>query len=196
MPVRPDILGERLQAYFKVVPTLHTLRLCHRFGKGPHVHITKLPAEIELAIEKLIIVSSQRECYGGWKSAFLHYEGRCAPMDHLEDVYSPLSDQASDHAVLCASCLDQQHYYFCTEECETRCKPENINKCWTCSQTLDDSTCMRTCEAKIHHDMNTIALEDWEVELNDDSCNETWENKIGKEGFDRYEKVMTPARQY
>lgn len=116
-------------------------------------------------------------------------------MDHRQDVYSPLSDQASDHAVMCTSCLDEEHYYFRTESCETLCKPDDGTKCWTCSQNLDHKTCMRTCQAKLHHDMNMIALE-WDMELESNTCSEAWENKMEKKEFDGFAQVMIPAQQY
>ena len=54
VPVRPDLLGERLQAYRETLPMLTALRLCHRFGTGSNVYITKLPNEVEQAIENII----------------------------------------------------------------------------------------------------------------------------------------------
>ncbi|KAK4634733.1 hypothetical protein CLAFUW4_00908 [Fulvia fulva] len=127
-PVRPDQLGEALEAYSKAAPTLHTLRLCHRFGRGPKVHVTRLPAEIELAIEALLLKAAKHQIAtdlwdsgdpltATWSEAFHHFEGKCAPMDHMPDIYSPLNDQAFDDPMsFCGPCDD--HEYFNTDKCQ------------------------------------------------------------------------------
>lgn len=195
MPVKPDLLGERLEAYAKVAPVLHAFRLCHRFGKGPGVIVTRLPKELELEIETLVIQGQQRHThiFSNWDSAFQHYEGRYDPMSHLPDSYSPLNDQVfDDFDDKCETCGEDS--YFDTKGCETFCKATDTEKCWTCSQKRDPDNCMNTCEAKIHDGMNDLALGwDWDGEIDGD-C-EGWESMINrsKDGnFSQYDKVSSP----
>ncbi|KAK4507138.1 hypothetical protein PRZ48_000872 [Zasmidium cellare] len=188
VPVKPDLLGERLEAYSKVVPVLRALRLCHRFGKGPKVHVSKLPAEIELVIEGLIIKHEQDENRWGseWSRAFAHYEGRCEPMSHLEDCWSPLADGVD--VEYCETC--EEGFYGVVKSCEKRCKDEDADKCWICSEKCDRDNCLRTCEAEMHNEMNELALEsDWALDINGD-C-QGWAKMIDKKGnFAQHEKVL------
>lgn len=66
VPVRPDQLGGRLDAFQKILPALHALRMCHRFGRGPDVHVTKLPVEIEQIIEELVVKSCNPFTWRYW----------------------------------------------------------------------------------------------------------------------------------
>jgi hypothetical protein len=54
MPVSPDWLGHRLEAYSNSLAIMNTLRLCHRFGQGPSATITKIPVEILCMIEDMV----------------------------------------------------------------------------------------------------------------------------------------------
>lgn len=200
MPVRPDVLGERLEAYAKVVPTLRTLRLCHRFGKDQQVHITKLPAEVELVIEGHVIRAHQRSpgqhSFCEWEDAFRHFEGRCAPVDHAEDpeeTHHRIREGFSGDEI-CDSC--EKGNWWEVDLCEKRCKPEDgDDKCETCSQTLDPHNCTGTCKAGIDFSVNhechgTI----WE-DAADDDC-KGWAKRIDKKGsFGQYETVTVPTRQ-
>lgn len=108
MPVRPDLLGEALEKYETVIPTLQALQMCHRFGKGPQVHITKLPNEVRLVIEDLIFHRALPHLTGWWKSVFRHVEGRCEPSDHLEDGYFDILEDVKGECSekLCKKCQD------------------------------------------------------------------------------------------
>lgn len=97
LPVRPDELGWHLEVYQKTLPALTTLRLCHRFGKGPDAHDTKLPFEILDAIETILCDPKHRAYqdyvrWDNWVESFEHFEGRCAPIvsqsDEREDKMS------------------------------------------------------------------------------------------------------------
>jgi hypothetical protein len=81
--VRPDLLGQAIEAYDKALPTITTLRLCHRYGKGPKVKITKLPIEILSAIEELAY-HAIRTSLTTWSEVFHHFESRCELVDHLD----------------------------------------------------------------------------------------------------------------
>ena len=112
VPVKPDQLGAALQAYKEILPSLMALQLCHRFGKGEAVHITKLPPEILHHIESMMF---DRRYTGSWAEFFEHYEGRCQPIDHLyDDRYLDMRDEFIDH--LCADCQE-----FGAEDCENDC---------------------------------------------------------------------------
>ena len=69
VPVRPDLLGRSLEAYDKCLPVLTALRLCYRFGKGSNAGITKLPVEIVVAIEHLILVDGKVRVCGSSMAA-------------------------------------------------------------------------------------------------------------------------------
>ncbi|KAF2173297.1 hypothetical protein M409DRAFT_49759 [Zasmidium cellare ATCC 36951] len=187
VPVKSDLLGERLEAYSIVVPVLRALRRCHRFGKGPKVHVTKLPAEIELIIEGLIIRDRQERYrdLSRWKDAFRHYEGHCSPMDHINA--SPLHDRAED-IDQCKSCREAE--WKDPAACENRCEDGNADQCWTCSQKCDPGNCMRTCRAQINEHVNDMVLQ-WEPGVDLDGDCESWEKMIDQKGdFAKYQKVL------
>lgn len=119
LPVRPDLLGQALQAYQSALPTLTALRLCHRLGKGPNVHITKLPPEILLAIEDMIF--DRKLEYYPWLDAFKHYESRCEPVEHLEDgycdIFAEVKDEINDE--MCSMCKGES--LWCPDECTEDC---------------------------------------------------------------------------
>lgn len=122
-PVRPDLLGVHLGAYKKALPTLNALRLCHRFGVGPKAHITKLPIEVEQAIEdivfdrQIVTVNSRSE----WVNSFMHFEGRCEPIDHALEGYCDIFDEVECEFLdeLCDKCKEQGH---CSKDCENDCR--------------------------------------------------------------------------
>ncbi|KAL9534815.1 hypothetical protein SMMN14_01246 [Sphaerulina musiva] len=187
-PVKPDELGQRLEHYAEVLPTLNGLRLCHRFGQGQDAHVTRLPVELELAIEAIIIQDKQSPLQHGWEKwadKFRHYEGRCAPIDHVEDIASPLVDQLSDMHTLCKKCEDNID----VELCDLRCQPGDLSPCYTCSQKLDPDNCMESCREKESAAMNEFILRwDW-----DPMCEQQmeWEEAIDQTGaFARYDTIL------
>jgi len=118
VPVRPDLLGSRLEAFKQILPQLQTLRLCHRFGKGPSVFITRLPTEVERMIERCVPL----ECSGIWQDSFMHFEKRCEPLDHVEDGYFDMLEAAEEELsdVLCEGCQDRgsfENQFECTKDC-------------------------------------------------------------------------------
>lgn len=118
MPVKPDMLGEALEAYEKNLPILYALHLCHRFGRGKDVHITKLPAEILIAIEDNVLDCEQHMRQSQWAINFCHYESRCEPIDHLDEtssLYADILDASFDE--LCDACRD--------EDCDSNCEACN-----------------------------------------------------------------------
>ena len=133
VPVRPDLLGEALQAYHEILPTLTTLRLCHRFGTGPNVSVTKLPNEILLAIEEMLFDWRIEHTWDawewplqGWVGEFMHFERKCCPKHHTLDFPSPEQDQACNETEkdCCEECQDEDAFYgdceVCSEMVENR----------------------------------------------------------------------------
>jgi hypothetical protein len=120
-PVWPDDLGAHVQAYKKVAPTLKGLRLCHKYGKGKGVHITKLPSELLLAVEGYIFQRALYEVSGNWKWLFRHYESRCEPfIDHCEDP-GVLADCKKDYPdQLCKACKSYDMFAKCTAGCDEK----------------------------------------------------------------------------
>ena len=95
--------------------------------------------ELEQEIERLIIRQSRRAYrLGSWADKFMHYEGRCAPLDHDEGCWSPLYDSFEDFDS-CEMCTEDDHWYE-TAKCLRRCSENTANKCSTCTQKLDHET--------------------------------------------------------
>ncbi len=105
IPVSPDLLGQALEAYDKFVPILNTLRLCHRYGKGTEVHITKLPVEILSAIEEIVYQDVQSR-NSTWLENFKHYEHRCEPSDHPEAAAFAWEAALEEGGWECGKCSD------------------------------------------------------------------------------------------
>ena len=118
-PVRPDLLGQHLEAYKKCKRTLHMLRLCHRFGKGPEVHITKLPIEIIDEISDVIFEHKLQQSWSVWLESFCHFEGRCEPIDHTEcpgEAFPDCKEQMLDQ--LCDKCKAKDDHADCGNGCD------------------------------------------------------------------------------
>lgn len=81
-----EILGAHLQAYVLLQPTINTIRLCNRFGKGPKAAITKLPIEIVAEIEAYVTEHEREEQRQNWKKDFACFQGLCKPIDHMSDT--------------------------------------------------------------------------------------------------------------
>ncbi|KAK3073107.1 hypothetical protein LTR53_005588 [Teratosphaeriaceae sp. CCFEE 6253] len=158
-PVKPDKLLAHVDAYAKVLPVLHALRLAHRFGKGPHAHITKLPVEIELAIEDLIITAERGAYNYVWhdmRCDFACYESECAPSQHYEEEMSPLWDAASDAVTLCATCTAYGVY---DGACKEKCDEKTAIRCAKCQVRLGRDDCERTCQAVYEEAVEETAAE-------------------------------------
>jgi hypothetical protein len=111
VPVKPDTLAWHLEAYEDSFPKLHTLRLCHRYGKGPKAHITKLPLEILRFVEDFVLDKDRRayeyRFHGNdWEDAFYHFESRCQPIDHADgDPYEIFREADLVLDAVCEDCL-------------------------------------------------------------------------------------------
>lgn len=147
VPVRPDKLIEHLDVFNHALPSLKALRLCHRFGKGSNVHITKLPIEIEQAIEALIFDSKVEPFLHPHSifQAFQHFEGRCQPSDHVyDDRYLDLRDDAyaEIRRKLCKQCKkDQFHLYDCLEDCYSKVQEHMNEMCCDGDMEWEDFFC-------------------------------------------------------
>lgn len=192
-PVKPDELAQRLEHYAEVLPTLKALRLCHRFGQGQDAHVTKLPVELELAIEAIIIQDKQCPSQHGWEKwadKFRHYERRCAPMDHVEDMPSPPADQLSEMYTPCTKCEE----IIDVKLCDARCQPgDPRDLCWPCSQKLDPDNCTESCREQKSAAMNDLMPEwAWGWDLNP-VCQPgmEWEQAIDQTGaFAPYDTIL------
>ena len=153
-----------------------------------------------LSIEEVIIKGQQKSAAWAseWSSAFRHYEGRCAPMDHIPDCYSPLRDGVSGEENCCDNCCEEGPEWADPSECEKVCKKSTKDRCWTCAQKLDPESCMRTCASQLNEDMNRLALDEdgFDCRYTEEDC-EQWEKKIdqSKSGnFAKYDKVSAIQR--
>jgi hypothetical protein len=63
------------------LPIVTALRLCHRYGKGHNVSITKIPTELLSTIEDLVY-EAIRTSVTDWSETFRHFETRCKALDH------------------------------------------------------------------------------------------------------------------
>ena len=166
VPVRPDLFGEHLEAYMESLPKLNALRLCHRFGNGPNVHITKLPAELLIAIEDMIFEHSRSQYTGPWTGLFRHYEGRCEPVDHFLEGYYDVYGEVKEECI------------------------ENL--CERCQAGADD-LCTEDCEKAVREVMNNSLMEglDWRFE-DCEMQRSNWEAMISQKPngqFVKYDKV-------
>jgi len=147
--VKPDELITRIDSYTRIEPKLQVLRLAHRFGRGPQAHITKLPLEIEQAIEDLII-KAEFSCYDqkyrkyhDIRAEFACYESRCAPSHHCEDL-AKVEDAAHELVQLCGTCADDEAGFW-GDMCNKRCNKDTPTPCNTCKIELGDEDCERSC---------------------------------------------------
>ncbi|KAF2808909.1 uncharacterized protein BDZ99DRAFT_571765 [Mytilinidion resinicola] len=84
MPVSIVTLGASLDRFAKLLPQLQTLRLCHRYGKGDDVHLTKLPNELlDMVINELCHVEALTTL-PEWERELKCFEGNCTAMSHFE----------------------------------------------------------------------------------------------------------------
>lgn len=160
VPVRPDVLGEHLQAYERSLGAITAFRLCSRYGTGEDVHVTKLPAELASYIEDLIF-DHHRANASSWQESFCHFEGRCDLMDHVEfgDEYVKAWEKRFDE--LCDECKANDAE---EEECES-------------------------CRDKICDGMTDVVLDsgDWRQDCEERQSG--WEKLIAGEMFNKCQKV-------
>ncbi|KAK6414720.1 hypothetical protein LTR81_011607 [Elasticomyces elasticus] len=80
--VNTSDLGARLQAYFNLLPTTCTFRLCNRFGTGDDAHINRLPVEIVTEIESYLIEAAREDTEFEWSPNHFCFAGMCEPTEH------------------------------------------------------------------------------------------------------------------
>ena len=81
--MRVEHLGAHLDAYINLIPIVNTLRLCHRYGKGPHASIAKLPVELVASIEDYLVAAERKKTRREWAQDFKCFQLLCWPEDHL-----------------------------------------------------------------------------------------------------------------
>ena len=86
LPVKVEVLGAHVEAYCDILPTLYTVRLCNRYGKGPNAHITKLPVEMVHHIEAFLVQAKRATVLPQWVQDFRCWTGKCKLIDHLDDA--------------------------------------------------------------------------------------------------------------
>lgn len=111
-----------LEAYSNYKDAINAFRLCHRLGRGPGVHVSKLPRELELAIEELVIKEARNAISESWVSEFRCVEARCAPIDHsdllLKDMtYGELFEEMFHDSAPCCMCKGNDGMYHCELDC-------------------------------------------------------------------------------
>ncbi|TKA64972.1 hypothetical protein B0A55_08592 [Friedmanniomyces simplex] len=199
VPVRPDELGDRMDRFTQTLPQLHALRLCHRFGEGPDVHITKLPVEVVEAIEELVTEAWSSfdarnwQMLGGWSEQFACFEHRCAPMDHLPDCHSPLSDYDGDEFQPCQEC--EEDWY--NDACKNVCTKQTAEPCMHCKGTRERQSmedCRKSCRSEKTHLMNENVMGlGWGWVEKHDEVKDAWMKRIDpkKEGaFAEHAKAL------
>jgi hypothetical protein len=118
MPVKPDRLGYSLEAYSSSLPTLQTLRLCHRFGHGP---LKKLPNEILAVIENF----AQNDFvppYLAWSQPFGCFEKACKRRDHAPQF---VWEAAMEMAPFCEVCEESEDFW--SPDCKNACNEKFYN---------------------------------------------------------------------
>lgn len=91
MQVDVEVLGAHLEAYADTLPTVNELRLCNRFGKGPHAAIARLPPELVGIIEEYLVSEERNRLFSKWKPDFRCHRLLCAPVDHVtKEVHAEL----------------------------------------------------------------------------------------------------------
>ncbi|KAI7264953.1 hypothetical protein KC345_g8647 [Hortaea werneckii] len=92
VPVEVEVLGAHLEAYVNLQPTINTLRMCHRFGKGDHAAITELPVELLNEVEEILMEEERRKRREEWETDFRCFQLHCDLRDHIDP--SELDDLA------------------------------------------------------------------------------------------------------
>ncbi|KAK5136845.1 hypothetical protein LTR08_001767 [Meristemomyces frigidus] len=193
VPVRPDVLGAHLEAYEKALPIINALRLCHRFGQGPDAHITRIPVELEQAIEEFVL-DARRTCWHSWsepdwKSEFSCFESTCEPNGHCDQM-SGILDGAYDTLEACESCAEHGVWQ---AVCDKRCTKESTNTCDVCKSDPESKQCERACLARYDEIVNESVQEsDLCFEAHEENKSR-WERRIQqgvKDPFEKYDKIL------
>lgn len=102
-----------MQAYIEMLLTLNTLRLCHRYGKGPHCQINRLSIELLEVIEQLVLEPARQEALGTWSRSLQCFQRTC--------------DVSNEHL----PCEEMYRVYheFCPVHTSGMCDPQCTNSC-------------------------------------------------------------------
>ncbi|KAI7233088.1 hypothetical protein KC330_g5548 [Hortaea werneckii] len=84
VPVEVEVLGAHLEAYVNLQPTINALRMCHRFGKGEDVAITRLPVELLSEVENILMEEERRKRREEWETDFRCFQLYCELRDHFD----------------------------------------------------------------------------------------------------------------
>lgn len=165
--MRADLLGASLEAYANTRPVLHALRLCHKFGRGVDVHVTKLPQELETLIEGYIAQDGREKASDKWVTGFRCIEARCDLVEHYDLLKTGHKYNVAYHLALaqinaCRECLDHEEPRACDRRCKQNAE-EYINQKYDASGLITD-----------HHRGIVKVFDNALVEIPDpDSCGDT-----------------------
>ncbi|KAK5719754.1 hypothetical protein LTR17_015205 [Elasticomyces elasticus] len=201
-PVKPDQLINSLAAYKTALPILKTLRLVHRFGTGPQVHITKLPVEMLLLIEDFVIATRRKaQDLNAWppydiESDFACFESKCEPRHHWVEE-EDLWDDAGP-ITQCDPCeKEATEGTFSHVNCALRCTKDTATPCGTCSDDgMGAEDCERNCYAKWKDSVNEVAQEtdhNWEVHQQQKNA---WLSRIAKGEKGAFQAYKTILKQH
>ncbi|KAI6903994.1 hypothetical protein KC318_g14075 [Hortaea werneckii] len=109
VPVEVEVLGAHLEAYVNLQPTINALRMCHRFGKGEDVAITRLPVELLSEVENVLIEEERRKTREEWETDFQCFQLHCELRDHFDT--DELQEQRRE--------LDEEVRLDCDGECNS-----------------------------------------------------------------------------
>jgi len=120
MPVEPDVLLAKLEAYSKALPVIKALRLCHQSAEGS---LNKLPIELRDKIELLLFkdqVRSLRYRSCDFQRHYKCFEDRCAPRDHTDTKDYMTWEEEGWNATLpkCDDCARLDEYYGHPDACD------------------------------------------------------------------------------
>ncbi|KAK3674999.1 hypothetical protein LTR78_004932 [Recurvomyces mirabilis] len=197
VPVNPATLIDHAHAYLKVASRLHTLRLCHRFGKGDGVHIARLPIEIEQMIETCITQAQVRKgSMSLWDCGldFECFQSECSPKQHCSEA-TPLLESAEDGLEYCTVCAEESIWADTYARCEKRCNAQTVTKCDECKKQLTED-CTRGCRAEYEEAANMVCADTtlfFEDHLDHKSA---WRARITQGpqgGFRQYDEIINKA---
>ena len=82
VPVRPDLLGARLEAYAATQDIMRTVRLCNRYSNTAS-GITRMPAEVLNIIEEHVQGPLREQHEQEWSRVYKCVTGACDAEDHF-----------------------------------------------------------------------------------------------------------------
>lgn len=153
-----------LEAYSNYKDGVNTFRLCHRFGHGPDVHVSKLPREHELAIEQFVITEARNVTSDRWLSGFRCVEARCAPVDHYGLVIEDMTygELVADMLHDCGPCCVCERI----EQSEESEESEQLRHCGLdcreCTKVVEESINERLVSNEAIVDFHMVNLHNWE----------------------------------